>query len=192
MDLTWLIWKIQSICNAAHSSSNPKRTNKLEAQLAPLPKPKDIFPRWHLQQHQIPYVKLEVQTLLISVTLLSDLRYPQSIVHLLNQLSGVNHHLNASHDPMTNLAPTNQGPAPPPIQHLKWWSIYIGMITVIVGELHQWKESILTPSKIQHTSLKHILERLEHLLALAIGLRVVWRTKMQLSTQTPHKTSSKT
>ena len=57
------------------------------------------------------------------------------------------------------------------------------MITVVLGELCQWTVSFPTPSKIQHTGSKHIVERLDRPLALDVGLGVVRCTKMQLCTQ---------
>lgn len=101
---------------------------------------------------------------------MATLHDPKPVTHLLNQLGGLKHYLCASHDQMFDLSPTTRWPTPPSIQHLEWWSINTSMIIVVVGELYQWKFGIPTPSKIQHTSPKLILERLDRLLALTFGL----------------------
>ena len=114
---------------------------------------------------------------------MSALRDPQPIAHLLYQLRSLEYNLDTTHDSMLDLPPTNRSPTLPSIQHRKWCSVNTIMITIVVGELNQWKVSIPTPSKIQHTSSEHIFKRLNRPLDLAIVLRVVCYTKVQLSTQ---------
>ena len=123
-------------------------------------------------------MKLKIGFVLVCITILATMRDPQPVTYLLNQLGGLKHYFNASHDPTSDLSPTNWGPTPPTIQHREWWSINTSMITVVVGELCQWKVSIPTPSEIHHTIPKHILECLD--CPLTVGLGVVCCTKMQL------------
>ena len=132
MDMTQLIRKIQLISNPTNSGRNPKLTNESGPQLAPLPNSDDTFPRRHLQQNKISHLKLEIRTTLISITFFTALCNSQPVTHLLNQLSGLKHHLSASYNSMPNLPPTNWSPRPLTIQHLKRGLINTSMITIVI------------------------------------------------------------
>ena len=84
----------------------------------------------------------------VIITLLKTLHNSQLVVHLLNQLGGLNPHLDASHDPMTNLTPTNGGPTLPSIQQLKRRSVDTSMVTVVVKKTLPKEGMYPNPSKI--------------------------------------------
>ena len=57
------------------------------------------------------------------------------------------------------------------------------MVAVVIGKLSQRQIRVPTPSEVQHTCPKHVLERLNRPITLSVRLWVVSGTEMQPNTQ---------
>src|ERR1044071_7513187 len=107
----------------------------------------------------------------------------QTVTDLYDFLRSFVHHFRASELTLAHLSPTQGRPAFPSIQSFERSCPDTGVVTVVVGELHQRQVSLPTLAKIDDTCPQHVLQCLYRPLTLAVSLRMISRTHIQLSTQ---------
>ena len=61
----------------------------------------------------------------------------QPLSDLLNLLGCLLHYLNAGHNSLPHLSPTDGSMTPPPIKELKGWRIDAQVMAVVIGKLSQ-------------------------------------------------------
>lgn len=101
--LNELIRKLQTKSHLPHMYNDPIASNIPYAQLSPLLKLGNPFPRWHLKKNIIPNWKLQIRPSPISITLLSALCSLQSLTDSLNKYGSLEHNITDPHNYLTCL-----------------------------------------------------------------------------------------
>ncbi|CAH9098773.1 unnamed protein product [Cuscuta europaea] len=93
--------------------------------------------RRHPQEYLIPNFKLERPLAFIIITLLPILSNLECILDSFHFVPHDFHNFSALKFDFTNLVPTQQRLAHPPIQRFVWRHVDVGLITVVISNLYQ-------------------------------------------------------
>ena len=131
----------------------------------------------------ITYLKRQRPPPTVSIRFLTTLGCNKPPTDKLNFLRRLPNQLRTQQRCITHLGPTNWRPTRSAIQGLKRCHTDARLKTVVVGKLYQWQVPLPRPTEVQDTTPKHILEDLNSTLGLPVSLRMISRTKGQLSAQ---------
>jgi hypothetical protein len=125
----------------------------------------------------ITHCKGQISTTNIRVALLTSLRDPQVLSHLLYQLFGLLNNIRTKYPPLANLIPIQRSPAPPTIQSLERGFLQTGLITIVIRELRIRQAFIPAETILNSIGSKHILQHLVGSFCLPICLRMISGTE---------------